>query len=119
MQIEFMNGSDAEAFHIPLTGLFADVEAGSGCVRLTDDFEECDAVNQLRIVDDWQRDLRELYKAGLVRLFCSRFANLPMARSEQIATFRLYCEQQGLACPPDVAAGLVAEPSRGCTSTTH
>ena len=118
MQFDFTDTRDTEAFHLPLTGLFADVDAGSGCVRLTDDFEDCDAVTQLRIIQDWQRDLRERREASLERLFRAEFAALPISRSQQIARFSRYCEKQGLDCPPEVAAGL-GNSAWGYTSTTQ
>ena len=108
-----------ETFHLPLTGLFADVDAGSGCVRLTDDFEDCDLINRLRIVQDWQRDLHELRQLNLKRLFQARFAKLNASRAEQIRHFNRYCEQHGLECPPELTAGLVETTSWAHRSTAH
>ena len=119
MKAEYSETLDEEAFHLPFTGLFADVDVGSGCVRLTDDFEDCDLLTRLRIVQDWQRDLQALRHSTLARLFRTRFERLSVSRAEQIERFNRYCEQHGVECPQGLAASLLEGAEWGCTSTTH
>ena len=119
MRIEPQDTDSTETFHLPLVGLFADVEAGTGCIRLTDELEDCDIVDQLRIMQDWQRDLRELNRTSLDRLFKAQFATLAVSRREQVERFSEYCFQQGLECPPDLTAVLLESALWGYTSTTQ
>jgi hypothetical protein len=93
---------------MPLAGLFADTEAGCGSLRFDATFEECDAINQLRIVEDWQRDLSAARDRMFTGLFRSRFATLPVPRDEQVARFTRYCTRLGLQCPAALVVGLVA-----------
>lgn len=119
MRVEFQDTHANETFHLPLAGLFADVEAGCGCIRLTDELEDCDIVSQSRILRDWLRDLQELNRANLERLFSARFATLDLSRREQVGRFNKYCAQQGLDCPQDLTAVLLEGALWGCTTTTQ
>jgi hypothetical protein len=72
-------GDDAP-LHLPMPGLFADVEAGSGAVALTDDFLEAALVDMFR---EFAAPLR-----GLTIV-------------EQIERFRIACNRRGVDCPPE------------------
>jgi hypothetical protein len=41
--------ADDEGFALPVHGLFADLDAGLGCINLPDDFSLAPSVNQLRL----------------------------------------------------------------------
>ncbi|HSI60294.1 MAG TPA: hypothetical protein VLA16_22235 [Ideonella sp.] len=51
-------------FHLPMLGLYADLELGSGAVQLPDEFMQADPEIRRRILDDWLRGLTAL-RAGL------------------------------------------------------
>lgn len=109
MTVQFLDRpQQEEEFQLPLSGLYADVDAGRGSIRFDDSFDDCDVVNQLRIVQDWQRDLADIGARVLARLFRTRFATLPVSRDEQVARFTRYCARLGLDCPSELAAGLAA-----------
>lgn len=44
---------DDGPFHLPLLGLYADLELGAGSVHLPDEFDACPAEVRLRILQDW------------------------------------------------------------------
>lgn len=53
------SGGD-ESFHLPVLGLYADMEAGCGSVCLPDAFQAIPAALQAGILDDWLRALSEV-----------------------------------------------------------
>lgn len=46
--------ADDEGFAQPVHGLFADLDAGLGCINLPDDFALAPSANQLSVIADWQ-----------------------------------------------------------------
>lgn len=107
MTVRFLQQPAEEIFQIPLSGLYADVDAGSGSVRFNDEFEDCNVINQLRIVQDWQRDLASMQAKVLRTLFKSRFATLNVPRDEQVARFDRYCSRLGLGPATDLSPAFV------------
>jgi len=51
---------DEAPFHLPMLGLYADLEAGSGSVQLPDEFFRLSPALRQRILDDWLRGLQAL-----------------------------------------------------------
>jgi hypothetical protein len=48
-------GDDPAAFPLPMSGLFADLELGVGCINLPDDFFSASSAIQIEVISDWQR----------------------------------------------------------------
>ncbi len=107
MTVQFLKRPSEEAFQLPLSGLYADVDAGVGSIRLNDEFADCDVVNQLRIVQDWQRNLASVQAKVLRTLFKSRFATLKVPLDEQLARFDRYCSRLGLEPSTDLSPAFV------------
>lgn len=92
-----------EGFVQPVHGLFADLDAGLGCITLPDDFAQAPSVNQLSVISDWQRALDGHRRRALVGLFRELSAvtgDAPLP--ERLARFRATCARLGLECPPDM-----------------
>ena len=49
-----------ESFHLPMLGLYADLEVGEGSICLPEAFHQADAVLRWRILADWARGLAEV-----------------------------------------------------------
>lgn len=95
--------ADAEGFAQPVHGLFADLDAGLGCINLPDDFAMAPSMNQLSVIADWQRSLDEHRRRALVGLFRELSAapgDAPLP--ERLARFRAICATLRLECPPDM-----------------
>lgn len=92
-----------EAFFLPAHGLFADWEAGVGCVRLSDDFSNTSALTQIKVLGDWKREMADQQVAALIALFHHVVpAVSTLNLSEQIAHFKRICEGEGVDCPEEV-----------------
>lgn len=48
-----------ESFHLPMLGLYADLEIGAGSVCLPEAFHQADPVLRWRILADWSRGLAD------------------------------------------------------------
>lgn len=51
-------------FHLPVLGLYADLEMGCGAVQLPDEFHAAPAALRQRVLDDWLRGLQALRDAA-------------------------------------------------------
>ena len=94
---------DAEGFAQPVHGLFADLDAGLGCINLPNDFAQAPSANQLSVIADWQRALdghRRRAFVGLFRELSAASGDAPLP--ERLARFRATCATLGLECPPDM-----------------
>lgn len=93
---------DSAPFHLPMTGLFADIDAGSGAVALTDDFLEAAPTVRTAVLQQWIRDLTRERDSALVEMFREFSAPLRgVTIVEQIERFRGLCSRQGMECPSD------------------
>jgi hypothetical protein len=85
-----------------MPGLFADIEVGSGCVALTDEFLEAPPEIRAEVLQQWLRALNSQRESALVdmfREFATPLSGLTIV--EQIERFREVCACQGLDCPPE------------------
>jgi hypothetical protein len=93
---------DSAPLHMPMPGLFADIEAGSGSVALTDEFLDAPPELRVEVLDHWLRELSRQRNAALVDMFREFAAPLRgLSIVEQIERFRQLCMHQGLDCPPE------------------
>jgi hypothetical protein len=96
---------DPAAFPLPMSGLFADLELGVGCVNLPDDFFAASSAIRIEVLSDWQRALDELRSQALVQLYRDLAAALgDVPDSEKLERFRVTCQSLDIACPDDMAA---------------
>ena len=98
-----LSPTEDEGFVQPLHGLFADLDAGLGCINLPDDFARAPSANQLSVIADWQRSLdahRRRALAGLFREISSATGDAPLP--ERLARFRATCATLGFECPADM-----------------
>lgn len=92
------------AFQIPMPGLFADLDAGSASVALTDEFLELPAEIRVSILQQWLRGFTTHKDTALVAMFREFAEDLPdHTIVRQIEHFRQHCSVQGVACPTDFA----------------
>jgi hypothetical protein len=106
---------DSGPFHMPVRGLFADLDVGSGSVSLPDEFTKIPPSLQAEVLQDWMRDLEQLRRRALLQIYrdmAAHWQGLPTA--ERIAAFRSTCEQAGLDLPVDFA--IVLQHERGAAS---
>jgi hypothetical protein len=93
---------DNTPFHLPMPGLFADIDAGSGSVALTDDFLEAAPRVRTAVLQQWIRELSRQRDSALVEMFREFSAPLRgLTIVEQIERFRGLCSRQGMDCPPE------------------
>lgn len=94
---------DNTPLHLPMPGLYADIEAGSGAVALTDEFMEAPPVARVEVLQHWLRALHQQKEAALVEMF-REFAEplRGLTIVEQIERFRQLCGRLGLDCPSDL-----------------
>ena len=59
--------TDPDEFQLPLAGLYADLELGTGSVRLPDDFAQRPALVQLKVIGHWQHSLTRYRQQALRR----------------------------------------------------
>jgi len=96
---------DPAAFPLPITGLFADLELGVGCLNLPDGFFAASSAIQIEVISDWQRSLDELRLRALVRLYRDLAAALPnCSDAERLERFRVTCQSLEIDCPDDITA---------------
>lgn len=93
---------DNTPLHLPMPGLFADIDIGSGCVALTDEFLEAAPEIRAEVLQQWVRALSAQRDSALVDMFREFAAPLSgLTIIEQIERFRQVCVRRGLDCPPE------------------
>jgi hypothetical protein len=96
---------DPAAFPLPISGLFADLELGVGCLNLPDDFFSASSAIQIEIISDWQRQFEELRLRAIVKLYRDLAGALPdMPDEEKLERFRTTCQSLEIEVPDDMAA---------------
>jgi len=101
---------DSGPFHMPVRGLFADLDVGAGSVCLPDEFTKIAPSLQAEVLQDWMRDLEQLRRRALLQIYrdmAAHWQGIPV--TERIAAFRSTCEQAGLDLPVDFAVMLQHE----------
>ena len=104
------SAEDSGPLHLPLQGLYADLDMGRGSVRMTDEFTAIAPSLQAEVLQDWMQELEQLRRRALVQIYrdmSARCNDLPAA--ERVAAFRTSCEQAGLEVPPDLSVMLRLE----------
>lgn len=92
-----------EAFALPVHGLFADLDAGLGCIGLPDEFARAPVAIQLKVIGDWQRALETQRRRVIVALFrelSATAAGAPLP--ERLERFRETCLTLGIEYPADM-----------------
>ena len=106
------SAEDSGPLHLPLQGLYADLDMGRGSVRMTDEFATIAPSLQAEVLQDWMQALEQLRRRALTQIYrdmSARCKDLPA--TERVAAFRSSCEQAGLEVPPDLA--IVLQHARG------
>lgn len=93
----------AQAFQLPVDGLFSDLSAGIGSVCLPDEFMRVSGLVQLSIVRDWRKGLDGVRNHALVLLYRETVGRSTLPLPQKLARFREICAQHGEECPPDMA----------------
>lgn len=97
------------AFHLPVFGLYADLEQAQGSVSLPDEFLALDASAQAVILQDWQRALEAARRRALMKMFADLSASLPgQPLSARWRQLRQECARLGLECPADLPVPMPA-----------
>lgn len=94
---------DDDTLVLPLHGLFADLDAGIGCIGLPDDFAQAPAAIQLKVIADWQAALESQRRRAIVALFrelSAIAADAPLP--ERLARLRETCLALGVDYPADM-----------------
>ena len=95
---------DPSALHLPMPGLYVDLDAGSGSVSMTDGFLDAPPTIRIVVLQQWARALGVLKDSATVEMFREFAAPLcGMTIVEQIDRFRHHCSSEGLNCPSDFA----------------
>jgi hypothetical protein len=96
------DSAESSALQLPVQGLYADLEAGVGSVRLSDEFTACSNALQIEVLDDWLAALAGYRLRALQRLYHELCTGLPdMSPSEKLARFHATCEAMGIQVPAD------------------
>ena len=91
------------AFHMPMPGLYADIEAACGSVAFNDEFLDASPEVRVSVIQQWLRGLNGERNAAIVDMFRAFAAPLKGASIvEQIERFRQSCARQGIECPADL-----------------
>ena len=97
------------AFHLPVFGLYADVEVGQGSVSLPDDFQSLEASVQVAILQDWQRALEAARRRALMKMFADVSATMPgEPLQERWRRMRQECTRLGVECPAELPVPMAA-----------
>jgi hypothetical protein len=98
-------GDDPAAFPLPMSGLFADLELGVGCINLPDDFFSASSAIQIEVISDWQRAFEELRLRALASLYRDLCGALPhCSDAEKLERFRVTCQSLDIDLPDDMSA---------------
>lgn len=99
---QFGSLGDGGPLHLPMPGLFADIEAGSGAVALTDEFLDAPAEIRVDVLQHWVRALNRQRDAALVEMFREFAGPLRgLTIVGQIERFRQHCARRGIDCPTE------------------
>lgn len=101
---------DCAALHLPVRGLYADLDVGAGSVSMPDEFLAEDPLQQAKVLQDWVRALEVERRRALAKAF--RRMSAPMKAvpvDERISAFRDSCALSGIDFPPDLAVMLQYE----------
>jgi hypothetical protein len=94
----------SEALHLPVSGLFADLDLGYGAVALTDELASLPAGLRLRILRDWSSALKSEADRALVEMFhASSATDGSCSIVQQVERFKRSCKADGIHCPSDFA----------------
>lgn len=90
--------------HLPVPGLYGDLEGASGSVAMTAEFLEAPAGVRIAMIQQWGRAFSALRDSAMVEMF-REFAEplYGLTIVEQIERFRQFCCREGLSCPADLA----------------
>jgi len=92
------------SFELPIPGLLADIDSGSGSIRMTDEFLEAPAAVRARLLQQWMRGLQSLKDAAVVDMFRDRSSARPsLSIVQQVEVFKRDCHDDGISCPGDLA----------------
>jgi len=92
------------SFHLPMPGLYADLDVGSGSVAMTEEFLEAPPAIRIAVVQQWARAFGALKDSAIVDMFREFAAPLyGLTIVEQIDRFRRHCSNEGFSCPTDFA----------------
>lgn len=106
MQTGFSEFHD-DGFELPVSGLFADLDAGTGTVHLPDDFEAASPQARLHILADWQRGLARARLRAFEQLYEQVCERHRMADADELLRrFGEACGALGQEWPPEMAARL-------------
>lgn len=95
---------EGDPFHIPMPGLFVDMDARSACVALTDEFLQAEPDARYSVLQQWLRALNAHKDAALVEMFREYARSLQgLTIVAQIESFRQHCSRNGISCPSDLA----------------
>ena len=97
------SAAEDEGFVLPVHGLFADLDAGLGCIGLPAEFAQAPGAIQLKVIGDWQRALETQRRRAIVALFrelSAAAADAPLP--DRLERFRETCLTLGIDCPADM-----------------
>ncbi len=95
---------DQESFPLPQPGLFADLDAGTGNVALSDEFRDVSPDKKLAILSAWQRGIERERRLAIVALFhelTDPLGNVDLPG--KITCFKQACARIGVDCAADIA----------------
>jgi hypothetical protein len=103
MSSHFGVGDDGSHFHLPIPGLYGDLEAKAASVALPDEFLRAAADVRAEILQQWLLELSLYRNLAILDMF-EEFARSRsgMSALEQTRAFREHCCQQGIDCPAGV-----------------
>lgn len=97
---DFGSLGDHAPLHLPIPGLYADIEAGSGSIALTDEFHGASPQLRIEVLQQWMNALQREREAALVEMFREFAGPLRgLTIIEQIDRFRQLCAGRGVECP--------------------
>jgi hypothetical protein len=90
--------------HLPIPGLYLDLDARSASVAMTDEFLEAPPATRVAVLQQWARAFNALRDSAIVEMFRDFAAPLcGLTIVEQIDRFRHHCSSEGVSCPTDFA----------------
>ena len=96
--------SPTESFPLPQAGLYADFDAATGCVALTDEFRSLPGIAKLAIIAGWQKSMEQERRLAVVSLYREVTEAMgEVGMPAKISQFREVCAQVGFECPTDIA----------------